>query len=334
MPYDMPLLKKAYSYLRGLAACYSTTGGFHDEEADLLEKYYTAPPSGREPKTEVVAMVDGRAQAGGLSDRLRGIVSLYTYCKRNGLPFRIHYTYPFRLETYLEPAIYDWTVDEKELSFCPTEACPVLLQCLTLPNKHHLRYLNRLVKTHEGKQLHVYTNTQMLDNTFHDNFAELFQPSEALRNAIDTAAANLSSPRYIAMTFRFQQLLGDFREEGYEVLNEKEQKAIIEKCIRKVEEIRTKHHPDSLVLMTSDSNKWLNAAKGRLDYVMTIPGEVVHIDYTPNASFDIYAKTFIDQFLLARAEKLYMLHTGLMYRSGFGKRAARMGGIPYEEVSF
>lgn len=50
-----------------------------------------------------IAMVDGEAYHGGLCDRFKGIISLYAYCKCSGLPFRIRYTYPFRLEDYLAP---------------------------------------------------------------------------------------------------------------------------------------------------------------------------------------------------------------------------------------
>lgn len=42
----------------------------------------------------VVAMCDGRAYHGGLSDRLRGITSLYACCKEQGVDFKIHFPYP------------------------------------------------------------------------------------------------------------------------------------------------------------------------------------------------------------------------------------------------
>lgn len=48
-----------------------------------------------------VAMVDGESFHGGMCDRFKGIISLYAYCKYRSLPFRIRYTYPFKLEDYL-----------------------------------------------------------------------------------------------------------------------------------------------------------------------------------------------------------------------------------------
>ena len=59
-----------------------------------------------------VAMVDGRAFHGGICVLFNGIVSLYAYCKYRNLPFRIRYTYPFRLEVFLSPATYDCTLKE------------------------------------------------------------------------------------------------------------------------------------------------------------------------------------------------------------------------------
>lgn len=57
-------------------------------------------PQTKEPL--YIAMVDGEAYHGGMCDRFKGIITLYAYCNQN-LPFRIRYTYPFRLEDYLSP---------------------------------------------------------------------------------------------------------------------------------------------------------------------------------------------------------------------------------------
>ena len=46
------------------------------------------------PKTctkRCVFMIDGKTTHGGLSDRLRGLFSIYYYCKQNDIEFRIHF---------------------------------------------------------------------------------------------------------------------------------------------------------------------------------------------------------------------------------------------------
>ncbi len=60
-------------------------------KSDSLSK-----PQTKEPL--YIAMVDGEAYHGGMCDRFKGIITLYAYCKYQNLPFRIRYTYPFRLE--------------------------------------------------------------------------------------------------------------------------------------------------------------------------------------------------------------------------------------------
>ncbi len=67
----------------------------------MLKSESLGKPKGGKPAC--IAMVDGEAYHGGLCDRFKGIISLYAYCKCSGLPFRIRYTYPFRLEDYLAP---------------------------------------------------------------------------------------------------------------------------------------------------------------------------------------------------------------------------------------
>ena len=45
----------------------------------------------------VIYMVNGWSWAGGLADRLKGMVSLYMWCKDNGKSFKIHFTDPFQI---------------------------------------------------------------------------------------------------------------------------------------------------------------------------------------------------------------------------------------------
>lgn len=37
---------------------------------------------------------------------------------------------------------------------------------------------------------------------------------------------------------------------------------------------------------------------------------------------------------MLKAEKIYLLQTGDMYRSGFAKRAAKINNAPYEDIVF
>ena len=330
----MKLLRKAGKWMAGLYRAYRHTGGFHHEEKMLVQRHYsTSHPQKGIRKQTVIAMADGRILHGGLSDRIRGMVSVYGYCKAHDIPFRLHYVSPFQLTDYLVPASYDWRISQEEISYHPEEAVPILLTCDRLPNKHHLRYLKQILKKHPNRQIHLYTNTQFADKDFQKNFSELFRPVPALQERIEQAIAP-GQGDFISMTFRFQQLLGDFKEEGCKTLPPAEQETLISRCIGKVKEIHDQRHPNQRILATSDSITFLERLQQELPYVFTIPGEVVHIDYTPEASYETYLKPFLDQFALSKAKKVYLLRTGEMYRSGFGKRAAKMSGIPFEDIAF
>ena len=108
-----------------------------------------------EPGKQVfVAMVDGEAFHGGMCDRFKGIISLYAYCKYHGIPFRIRYTYPFRLEDYLEPATYDWTLKPGEYT-----DNPLYSRILYMRGEH---LATRLLKLKTKRQVHYYSNRDCL----------------------------------------------------------------------------------------------------------------------------------------------------------------------------
>ena len=49
----------------------------------------------------LIYMADGKMRHGGISDRLRGAVSVYKLCKKMGLVFKINFVHPFELNDYL-----------------------------------------------------------------------------------------------------------------------------------------------------------------------------------------------------------------------------------------
>ncbi len=68
-------------------------------------------------KKIVVLMVRNETTfSGGLSDRLRGIISVYQECKQLGLVFKIHFETP-NLIDYLEPNDYDWYIKPEDICY-------------------------------------------------------------------------------------------------------------------------------------------------------------------------------------------------------------------------
>lgn len=136
----------------------------------------------------------------------------------------------------------------------------------------------------------------------------------------------------MSITYRFQQLLGDFKEGNYEVLPVSKRDEIIERCLGFIKKIRQKHQDVDKILITSDSQTFLQRAKEKNEYVYTIPGNVYHIDYTNNKENFAYMKSFVDLFMLSEAKMVYNYVTGKMYPSGFPSIAAKIGNKPFYRV--
>ena len=300
----------------------------------LYHRKKTGKSRAKDRKTIIYMVQPETTFSGGLSDRLRGITSVYAECKRWNLPFKIVFE-PLHLQDYLVPNLYDWQIDEKDICWNTEEVYP----CTLLTYHHNLRnclqlFAQRTILRYylrkPYQQIHVYSNMAIADKKFSVLFNELFQPSEQLQRHIDYHLGQLGGKKqYISLTFRFRQLLGDFKEGG-EILPEREREAYILKCIKGVKELHSKY-PDEHVLVTSDSKTFLDRLSV-LDYVYVIPGMVVHMGFTFDASQDAYMKSFIDYFMLSYAKKVYQMTDKRLFRSGFPRRAAMLNNAPYEEI--
>ena len=321
-------------YIKSYWFVHFSTKGFHQSEHELKAKYYSEDSKTIELKsTEIVFMVDGRFIHGGLTDRLRGITSLYHYCKERGIQYYLNYSYPFELAQFLEPNKYNWLINKSCITYNSNQAIPIVINDWQFDVRLHKSYLDKIISKNKGKQIHIYSNTPYFKNSFKQDFKELFRPSSIVQHRVNETIQMIGEP-YIAMVFRFQQLLGDFKETGYKTLPEKEQNLLIQHCINKVNELRNNRHCDKLVLVTSDSSTFLQTICQKLDFVRIIPGKVVHMDHTSDASNEVYMKSFVDLFVLSKAEKIYLLQTGNMYHSGFAKYASMVEETSYEEIIF
>ena len=304
-------------------------GLFHTIEKNLETQYYTATDPIKNTHKTVFFMVDGRSIHGGLADRIKGMVSLYALCKKNSWDYKIYFIYPFPLTDYLIPNTYDWTITPNEICYNKKYSSPVLLNSYQLPTSFHQAYLKK--RMWKKKQLHVYSESPWAEKQFSTLFHTLFRPTEKLQNDINLNLSNIGS-EYISATFRFQQLLGDFKEGNYPILPQNEKNILINKCLNKLQLLHQKH-PSYKILVTSDSRTFLTTIT-KLDYVYIIPGNVVHMDYTDQASFKVYEKSFLDYFLIAHAAKIYLIYNQQMYKSGFAKQAAKLYNRPYKEIKF
>lgn len=292
-----------------------------------LKKYYKNEKSSCDGSFRLIYMVDGRVRHGGLSDRLRGLLTAYDYCMRSGREFKVNWTYPFRLEDYLKPnpAGPDWVIAPEEISYDTNDTdVRVLGGWLRLDDQPEI--IDKVLYSKKS-QIHYYSGN-ILDKVekYNDWFHQLFVPDERVAEAVARCKASIGNKPYVSVTLRFQSLLGDFFEGDYPVLeNQEEIDRIVDKCTRAVLKVR-EENPSKMVLVTSDSQKFLNHIS-QYDGVFIIPGELVHMDYTSDSTYTTYMKSFVDMLMLMDAERLYGYHTAPMFEnSGFFLTCALLGG--------
>lgn len=303
------------------------------ERRHLLPHYTPDSPLSSTSQPSLILMYDGRRKHGGLADRLRAAIYFYTLAVAHGRRFRINFTFPFQLETYLVPNTYDWRLRPGELTYNPRQARPFYTDTIAITGPRETRWqldyalsiLNQPVQ-----QLHVYSPFVCSDADFSRCFHQLFRPSPLLEEALGPHRRDLGS-HYISVSTRFMELLGDFREPKTEHhLTPEQQLQLIARCREKLIEIHSTLHPDTKILLTSDSQRFLDACRD-LPWVYIVDGQIAHTD-TPETSDHL--KTFLDFWLITEATEVYQLQTSLMYAGNFSLRAALASSRPHHLITF
>lgn len=279
----------------------------------------------------LISMVDGRRLGKGLTDRFKGIISIYALSKAINAPYRCVYSHPIQLVDFLAPNDYNWLPRPDELSETVRGTRFKLLR-----KQHTIKRLLNVLPL--KRQIRVYANLDYLDEInqkynrqyqWGQLFNELFKPTKRLENRLHEHLGEMGNGAFIACVFRFQNLLGDFKEYHFKPLPDEEQQRLIAKNIAALKQISDQS--DVPMLVTSDSSTFIAAVKD-LKNIYTIPGEVVHIDNVADAESEVYLKSFVDFFMLSRAQRVYSLGTDIMYKTDFPKYAAKVHNIPFERI--
>jgi hypothetical protein len=280
----------------------------------------------RASKQALVFMADGKWMHGGLTDRLRGMASAYKFAKEHHLDFKIFHTSPFLLQEILQPNKVGWAIGETEISHDSAVAKPVLLYREDFENVSALE--RQLDTSHE--QFHLYSCIDTVNEKFPEYFNELFKPSPILEKELEQYGELLGAS-YTAISFRFQNKLGDFKEFTFKELKEADKQELMNAALdalkREVTDSREK------ILVTADSPTFLAEAK-KLQNIVTVQGKSIHIDFNSSKNATDYLKAFTEFFLISRASKakLYRNRKYETYPSNFPKYAALLGNVPYEIV--
>lgn len=281
----------------------------------------------------VFLMFDGRIEQAGLADNLRASASVYYLCKSLNKKFKIIFNYPFNLEKYLVPNHYNWLYEEQNrlhLSEHAQDVVAASYRSVFIESNEKLQqgYLEKKITDTKYTITRLYTNTYCFDNIFYESYHDLFKPSESLDMLIKEQLS-LIGGKFVSVSFRFANLLGDLDDNyGYE-LSEEEKVNTILKCSSAVDSIY-QSNGGCRVLVTSDSKRFITEIQQNREYVYVIPGNIGHVGH--NGDDNVVLKTFLDLYVISYADKVHMVRTPIMYRSGFAHRAAMIGNKPFKEI--
>lgn len=280
----------------------------------------------------VIFMCDGFKGHGGITDRLRGLLTTYREAKRLGRPFFVSWTSPFMLEEFLLPASVDWRTNAEDIGRNYADSYPLILdvspeQWKNIFKRPLFRYGFRC---NGGRDVLVYTNMDCGRSEYPTLYRELFRPSEYLQRNIDLHLAALGG-RFWAYTFRFGNIFGDFRDiVGRELEGEARQR-MLEKNLGELRRLLNELPEGARALVTSDSLFFLTQAEAVDSRIYVVKQQLMHTDFCGGGDVgrEVWLKSFVDQNLLMKAERVYLLKTGDMYKSGFPEFAALIGGGEY-----
>lgn len=302
-------------------------------EPRLILKYYR-PFSFRREDMTVIFMVDGRMGHGGMFDRLKGIISTYAIAKSLRVGFRINFTYPFKLEKYLEPNEYDWQLKDGELHYGFPATRPLIAY-------GEFANPSRLWQRRRGPT-HIYYGYDSLDKinahfgTSYDwgtLYRELFRPTERLQQYLDHYHQEIGKDYFVVHT-RFLNLLGDKMEIASlnPTLPEAQQVQLKAQCLKAIRELQDKHEGLRLMI-ASDSMRFISYVQQALPDVYVVPGTVKHIDTAGETDDAENIKMFLDYYLIASARQVYSLVGRGMWKSAFPEYAVKIGKVPFQRLS-
>lgn len=304
---------------------------------EFFNKYYysiTDKPDNEEsslnPVHGIICMCDGRQFHGGPTDRIRGILTTYREAKKMGIPFFINWTHPFQLENYLVPATFDWTINPNQISYYKKDSFPFIIE--DEPDFQSFLRMKLGLKMWRP-QIHVYSNADNGRGEYSNLYKDLFKPSEKLQGKVEYHLSHIGA-KYWAFTFRFRNLLGDFKDWWQEELTDDEKVKFMERVSAEMLKIARKIPKGYRILVTSDSRLFLDYVDKLDSRIYVVPGEVKNIDLSEGKFPDAWMKTFVDQQLLMHAEKVFLMRTGSMFKSGFPRFAAEVGGVEFIDHKF
>lgn len=272
---------------------------------------------------------------GGITDCFKSIVSLYEFCLKNNLKFKIYKNSPFDFSEYFQPSKYNWNVSDSEFRIMlDSNVLHVWLSNDPMYKENTWRYqqdtLLYLLNSNQFEYIFVYYSAPHKLSS--KSFNELFKPTLKLQNVINDFKDKINN-EYISASFRFVNLLSDSNElvDGYDVLPVDDSKKLINANICVLKKL-INNNPYKSYLVTSDSYKFITAVENsNIKNVYFIKGEEIHhhIAFSDIVSDKEITKSYVEFMLISEASTAFQIQIGPMYESKFPKWAACVNNVPY-----
>lgn len=324
----LDLIKECKDYIGSIFILFNRNAPF-SQDKDLDHKLYHDNPESI-IKPGVILMLDGAIYHGGLTDRLRGILTAYRECRKRRLNFYIYWDTPFKLTDYLIPTDFDWRIDQSEISRSRLNSKAVVIDDMS-DTTSLLRLKAALINP--PAQLHLYTNADSAKGEYSELYPRLFKPSDRLREEVEKHKQQLGK-HYWAFNTRFLTSLGDFTDWHENVLEEAEQLQLMEKVRDEFLRMAKEIPAESRIHFSSDSKKFLQFIRNADPRIYIVEGDIKNIDLNRGNNEDAWLKTFIDQQLIMGADTVVRLQTDRMYPTGFSRFAAEVGQATFIDHKF
>ena len=283
---------------------------------------------------EIIIVFDGNFPHGGLVDRMKGIVSFYQISKEIDAKFKIYFKNPFDLNHFLIPNEYDWSSEEYDLCWNPSDT-KVLYLMLNF-SFDPINYFSSSKKKKfivfcnidYSKAIYPQNDVKTNEVLWGKSFNELFKMTDLLKNELEKNKINQNS---IAFHTRFTSLFGDFKDSPKSIATNERKEEI--KCIllKTISEISIENKYSSSYIF-SDSIEFLNFIKMNSDFKV-IDGNPFHTDEDRKmGNVQKHLKTFLDFFIISKCDKIYLLKTNDMYNSSFSRYASFVGNKVFKVV--
>lgn len=304
---------------------------FHDNKAVSIQRNYK--------KSKIVFF---RCSMGGITDRFKAIVSLFDFCDENNLEFKIYSKKPFDFNLFFNPAEYNWSISETEISFAQEKNTALNLWIPSDIGNRHFSWddeqfvLRTITNSGICSHLFIHASAPYGLPQFGKRFRQLFVCKPLLAENIALWSEKLGR-EYITVTCRFINLLNDSVEvvDGFRALSSSEKEILISQCIEKI--ISISNDTSKTVLVTTDSNtfsKKINSINN--NRIISIEGDTIHhhIGFIDKIGYSEILKQLTEFFLISQANKAFLLVCGQMYESKFPKWSASLGSVPYTILHF